>query len=278
MPRQMSQSASGEQVEVRLVGLGGVPDWMADLEEVLASPQLGLRCGAIESVAAACSEISATFGDAPTLRLLVVAVAAVETSEAAELLHDWAARSPGPPIMVAVDRARPEQIFELLEAGAADFVSPPFDRSQVLPRIRRLLEHGQASPERPWKRRLRTEMGLRRLIGESSAFREEVGKIPLVAKCDVSVMICGETGTGKDLVARAIHYLSPRSGRSFVAVNCGAIPVDLLENELFGHGRAAFTGATTASPGLIREAEGGTLFLDEIDSMPVASQVKSTLR
>jgi len=122
--------------------------------------------------------------------------------------------------------------------------------------------------------RLKAVLGLKTLVGESAAFVEAIGKIPLVARCDVSVMISGETGTGKELCARALHYLSPRSAHPFVAVNCGAIPVELMENELFGHEGAAFTGANGPRPGLIAEADGGTLFLDEIDSLPPAAQVK----
>ncbi len=124
------------------------------------------------------------------------------------------------------------------------------------------------------KPRGKETVGLQQLIGENPAFRDEIRKIPAISQCEVSVLICGETGTGKDLVASTIHQLSPRAPQPFVAFNCGGLPVDLLENELFGHRRAAFTGATTSAPGLIREAEGGTLFLDEIDTMPVAAQVK----
>ena len=116
--------------------------------------------------------------------------------------------------------------------------------------------------------------GLPQLLGESPAFLAEIRKIPLLAQCDVNVLISGETGTGKELCARAIHYLSPRAGRPFIAVNCGAIPVELVENELFGHERGAFTDASTAQGGLIHEAEGGTLFLDEIACLPLLAQVK----
>ena len=116
--------------------------------------------------------------------------------------------------------------------------------------------------------------GLPQLLGESPAFLAEIRKIPLLAQCDVNVLISGETGTGKELCARAIHYLSPRASRPFIAVNCGAIPVELVENELFGHERGAFTDASTAQGGLIHEAEGGTLFLDEIACLPLLAQVK----
>lgn len=124
------------------------------------------------------------------------------------------------------------------------------------------------------QQQLRERLGLRGLVGESPAFLAEARKLPAVAGCDAGVLILGETGTGKELFARALHYLGRRSGEAFVPVNCGAIPVELVENELFGHDRAAFTGATTAAGGLIAEAEGGTLFLDEVDSLPPAAQVK----
>ncbi|MGH9936451.1 MAG: sigma-54 interaction domain-containing protein [Blastocatellia bacterium] len=122
--------------------------------------------------------------------------------------------------------------------------------------------------------RLKERLGLKQLIGESGAFREAVSKIPLIAQCDATVLISGETGTGKELCARAVHYLSPRARHAFVPINCGAIPTELVENELFGHQRGAFTGASNSQPGLIREADGGTLFLDEIDALPLQAQVK----
>ena len=121
---------------------------------------------------------------------------------------------------------------------------------------------------------LTEQLGLQQLIGQNSLFASEINKIPLVAKSDASVLISGETGTGKEMVARAIHYLSPRAGKAFVPVNCGAIPVELVENELFGHDRGAYTGASGSRPGLIQEADKGTLFLDEVDSLPLLAQVK----
>lgn len=121
---------------------------------------------------------------------------------------------------------------------------------------------------------LTEKLGLQQLIGQNSLFASEINKIPLVARSDASVLISGETGTGKEMVARAIHYLSPRAGKAFVPINCGAIPVELVENELFGHDRGAFTGAASTRDGLIHEAEEGTLFLDEVNCMPLFAQVK----
>lgn len=121
---------------------------------------------------------------------------------------------------------------------------------------------------------LKEKLGLKQLIGESPNFVEQLQKIPKIAACDVSVLITGETGTGKELVARAIHYLSPRSSQPFVPVNCGAIPMELVENELFGHEQGAFTGAVSSRQGVVHEADGGTLFLDEVDCLPALAQVK----
>jgi len=141
-----------------------------------------------------------------------------------------------------------------------------------MPRVRRLLEKANWRSEST--RSLEAKIGMRFLIGEAPAFLAEIRKIPLLASCDGRVLISGETGTGKELFARAIHYLSPRTTHPFVAVSCGAIPVELLESEMFGHTKGAFTGATTSEIGLIREAEGGTLFLDEVDCLPLLAQTK----
>ena len=130
------------------------------------------------------------------------------------------------------------------------------------------------SGEKAIEQTLHTKLGLGQIIGKSPAFIAEMKKIPAIAQSDVNVLIAGETGTGKEISARAIHYVSPRAGYPFIPVNCGAIPSELVENELFGHQRGAFTDAATSQHGVIREAEGGTLFLDEIDSLPLPAQVK----
>jgi two-component system, NtrC family, response regulator GlrR len=177
------------------------------------------------------------------------------------------------PIMLVVDAARPNDIIELLKVGADDFINLPLRAEEVLPRAWKLMRQGGA---RDSTRKLPIKGGseLRQLIGESSAFLDQIEKIPQIARCDANVLITGETGTGKELYARAIHYCSLRAGRPFIPVNCGAIPADLVENELFGHKRGAFTSAVTLQTGLVEEANGGTLFLDEIDCLPTFAQVK----
>lgn len=121
---------------------------------------------------------------------------------------------------------------------------------------------------------LKAVHGLHQFVGKSALLWEHLAKLPKVARGSSTVLILGETGTGKELTARAIHYLSSRSDRAFVPVNCGALPAELVENELFGHVAGAYTGAGASTEGLVSEADGGTLFLDEVDSLPAAAQAK----
>jgi DNA-binding NtrC family response regulator len=175
------------------------------------------------------------------------------------------------PVVVVID-ADQEELTELVRPGVADFIIPPLRDSEVLVRVQRLVN--QVCREEKTQRACTEKLGLQQLIGKSPVFLAEINKIPILAKSDISVLISGETGTGKEMVARAIHYLSDRADKPFVPVNCGAIPVELLENELFGHDRGAFTGASGCRSGVIQEAEKGTLFLDEVDSLPLLAQVK----
>ncbi len=175
------------------------------------------------------------------------------------------------PIIAVIEACEPQGVFELLRAGAADFITAPLSPSNVLPRTWKLVVP-------PANRRKQTQFltgpGLQQLVGESPDFLIQLQKIPIIAKSAANLLIEGETGTGKEVYARAIHYCSSRAGKPFVPVNCGSIPVELVENELFGHERGAFTSALTLQTGLIEEAHGGTLFLDEIDCLPALAQVK----
>lgn len=204
----------------------------------------------------------------PGLILLVLSRAELKSLDA--LLQVFGAGSSAR--IVVVVEAEQEGLTELVRSGVADFIVPPLRDSEVLVRIRRLLN--QVDQEEITEHNLTQKLGLQQLIGQSPAFLAETSKIPLIAKSDTSVLISGETGTGKEVVGRAIHYLSPRAGEPFVPVNCGAIPVDLIENELFGHERGAYTGAGGSRFGLIQEANQGTLFLDEVNSLPLLAQVK----
>lgn len=122
-------------------------------------------------------------------------------------------------------------------------------------------------------RHFRAMQAMSRLVGRSPVFLNAIDQLPTIARSDAPVLICGETGTGKELVARAFHYLSERAGEGFVAINCGSFPEALLEDELFGHERGAFTDAHSRREGLIAQAEHGTLFLDEVDTLSPKAQV-----
>jgi len=176
------------------------------------------------------------------------------------------------PSIVVTDTPQPDNMFDLLELGVVDFITPPLREGEIWPRIWRILGHQQQTESLEYS--LKEHLGLMQIIGQSPAFLEEVRKIPIAAKSDVRVLITGSTGTGKELFARAVHYLSPRAEQPFVPVHCGSLPGNLLENELFGHTKGAYTGAISAQRGLIHQADGGTLFLDDVDCLPKAIQIK----
>src|SRR5436305_8155534 len=161
--------------------------------------------------------------------------------------------------------------IEAMKAGAYDYLGKPFRPDEVLLVLRKAEERERLRID---NRRLRREIAQAtpQLIAEGPAMKEVLRVVQKVAPTTTTVLIEGESGTGKEVVARALHELSPRAERAFVAVNCGAIPEQLIESELFGHAKGAFTDARTARRGLFEEAEGGTLLLDEIGELPVAVQ------
>ena len=166
----------------------------------------------------------------------------------------------------------PEGEYSLLLKGVDDFVTCPYQEPELFFRVERLLRAKRAAGRSCGS--LTRPLDKFPLVGASAAFRGVLEKIPLVADSNHTVLVSGETGSGKEVVARAIHYQGNRRGKPFVAVNCGALPDHLFENELFGHVKGAFTDASSTEKGLIAEAEGGTLFLDEIDALSHAGQVK----
>jgi len=173
----------------------------------------------------------------------------------------------GIPVVVLTGQAAVEIAVELMRKGAANFLTKPFTPAMV----RAVLDDTFGAEERLMAR---TDSGDQSIVGGSEGLREVLGLVASVAETDATVLIRGESGTGKEVVARALHAASPRASKPFVAVNCGAIPEALLESELFGHAKGAFTGATHSRAGRFQLAEGGTLFLDEIGDMPLPFQVK----
>jgi DNA-binding NtrC family response regulator len=192
-----------------------------------------------------------------------------------EVLRDVTKSHPGVPVVVLTAYGTVEGAVEAVRAGASDFLLKPVE----IPRLRAAVF--KAVRERGMRReidRLREEVGrpagMAGIIGSSRAMEEVVRKIRLVAPTRMNVLITGESGTGKELVARAIHLSSPRRDRPFLPLNCAAIPETLLESELFGYEKGAFTGAVADRPGKLESAESGTLFLDEVGDVSLAIQSK----
>jgi two-component system response regulator GlrR len=161
-----------------------------------------------------------------------------------------------------------------LRTDLNDFLCCPFRDFDVFPRMQQLLQgNGETNPT-PQEEEVHAWLRLEGIVGESKPFLQVVEHTLRVASSDATILLAGETGTGKELVARAVHYGSPRRSKPFVPVNCGALPDPLVENELFGHTKGAYTDAATSEKGLVAEAEEGTLFLDEVDTLSASTQVK----
>lgn len=185
------------------------------------------------------------------------------------------AANPETQVILMTSFSSVESAIEALRRGANDYIIKPFDNDDFLFSVERALSERRTRKENvALKRTLRKAFTQNAIIGSSDGIRRLQAMIERVAGTDANVLIQGESGTGKELVAQAIHFGGTRANRPFVPVNCGAIPSELIESELFGHAKGAYTGAVTASEGLIREASGGTLFLDEISEMPLNTQVK----
>jgi DNA-binding NtrC family response regulator len=202
-------------------------------------------------------------------------LAVVDASEriaAYSSIREMRNRHPAVPLLVV----SPGPVCDPAPEGADDFVVLPFQPGELRARMSRLAlaRRDGAALSDDALRDIRAKCRLDAVVGESAALREAIRKVPRLGDSEANVLITGETGTGKELFARAIHYASGRHARPFVPLNCGALPDTLFENELFGHEKGAYTDASSAGVGLIAVAERGSLFLDEIDSLSLASQAK----
>ncbi len=191
-----------------------------------------------------------------------------------ELLERLGNERPEIPIVVLTAESELGEAVECMRLGATDYVQKPFDRTRLVTslqnaRRQRTLQDSVAT----LTRELRQTEGFASILGDSPAVRKVVQLLDRAASSDISVLIEGPSGTGKEVAARAIHAESPRRSRPFVAVNCGAIPEHLIESELFGHEKGAFTGATASRAGYFEQAEGGTLFFDEVGELRLDLQV-----
>jgi DNA-binding NtrC family response regulator len=192
-----------------------------------------------------------------------------------DVLHAARAADGGVPVIVMTAFGSIDEAVQAMKDGAHDFLQKPVDSNHLLLLVERALEQARLRTENillreEWSRRY----GFPRILGESEAIKRTVAETQRVATTETNVLLLGESGTGKELFARALHHLSNRREKPFVAINCAAIPETLIENELFGHERGAFTGANDRRLGKFELAAGGTVFLDEIGELPLAVQGK----
>lgn len=203
----------------------------------------------------------------------LILVQAAPSTDKVERFFEWLQHNPIHIPMLAILSETPDaDSLQAITALIDDFVFMPLREKELELRIARILD-GQAIERRPHNV-LQQQMALKNLVGAHALFQRAVEKVPLFAASSAPVLITGETGTGKELFAHAIHSLSQRRGGPFIPVDCGSLPEQLTENELFGHCRGAFTDAHSEQKGLVGMANGGTLFLDEVDALSAANQAK----
>jgi DNA-binding NtrC family response regulator len=179
----------------------------------------------------------------------------------------------GTPVLIMTSYASVKSAVESMRLGAVDYIAKPFDHDEMIMVVERIVKESQLQRQNAaLKSDVQREYPVSGMIGDCAAMREVFARIEKIAPTDTNVLILGESGTGKELVARALHEASPRKDAPLVTVNCGSIPGELIESELFGHEKGAFTGAVGARSGLVEAAHGGTLFLDEIAELPPTAQ------
>jgi DNA-binding NtrC family response regulator len=217
----------------------------------------------------------ARLANAQRVGLVVLACSSARHAESLAAIRDIQGQTASVPIILIAEHSSEDLAIAALKAGVADYFRPPVSCDAVLASVGRCLERTQQSLNAgPIQQDSTQRASLSSLIGSSPAMRSLRQAMERVAAVDSTVLITGETGTGKELVASAIHDLSPRHDKPLVCVNCAAIPDSLVESELFGYEKGAFTGAQHANAGSLQAADGGTIFLDEIGDMPLPSQAK----
>ncbi|MEZ9062839.1 MULTISPECIES: nitrogen regulation protein NR(I) [unclassified Vibrio] len=190
-----------------------------------------------------------------------------------ELLHQVHQRSPDLPVIIMTAHSDLDAAVNAYQKGAFEYLPKPFDIDETLTLVERAIAHSQEQ-KREQASEVAEETNAPEIIGEAPAMQEVFRAIGRLSRSSISVLINGESGTGKELVAHALHRHSPRAKKPFIALNMAAIPKDLIESELFGHEKGAFTGANSVRQGRFEQANGGTLFLDEIGDMPLDIQTR----
>ena len=192
-----------------------------------------------------------------------------------QVLESVVESSPNIPMIMISAYGTVDSAIEAMKGGAYDYVTKPFKKDEILLTLKKAEERERLRRENQFLRQeVEKKYSFENIIGKSIQMQEVFRKIEKIASYKTTVLVTGESGTGKELVAKAIHYAGNRREAPFMAVNCGAIPHELLESELFGHVKGAFTGAVSQHPGLISQADHGSLFLDEIGELPLSLQVK----
>ena len=196
---------------------------------------------------------------------LVISDLRMDEMDGLQLFTEIQKQQPGMPVIILTAHGSIPDAVAATQQGVFSFLTKPVDKDALYKAIDSALEHAAPSGDDGWRESI---------VTRSPVMLRLLEQARMVAQSDVSVLINGQSGTGKEILAQAIHNASPRSKNAFIAINCGALPEQLLESELFGHARGAFTGAVSSREGLFQAAEGGTLFLDEIGDMPAPLQVK----
>lgn len=195
-----------------------------------------------------------------------------------DVLQQVKQRSPETPVIIITAYATVEMSIQALRRGAYDMLTKPFEPEELVFRVKNALQQVILTEEnRELRREIEEKLRFDAIIGASGALKSVLEKVAKVAARDTSVLITGESGTGKELIAQAIHVNSQRRDKRFIAINCGGLPESILESELFGYRKGAFTGAAENRQGLLEAADGGTLFLDEVGNLPITVQ-KTLLR
>ncbi|MCU7850708.1 MAG: nitrogen regulation protein NR(I) [Candidatus Thiodiazotropha sp. (ex Monitilora ramsayi)] len=233
------------------------------LEKTLQKAEMDVTC--FES---ADKVLASLEGDQPDVVVSDIRMPGIDGLELLEILH---ARYPGLPVIIMTAHSDLESAVSAYHGGAFEYLPKPFDVDEAIQQIRRACRQQLSVEEKP---ALDERQGAKEIIGAAPAMQEVFRAIGRLARSNITVLINGESGTGKELVAQALHRHSTRASAPFIALNMAAIPRDLMESELFGHERGAFTGAQTRREGRFEQADSGTLFLDEIGDMPSELQTR----
>lgn len=271
LPASLPPQGAGESRDtIQVMGSGFDARQLMTLVEWLEED--GHRCRVFEDL----SEMAGALSDVRS-KLMLVGACGVEFDSLLKAIRDSnSSRLRTVPILLYLNGCPQEAGKDWLSPEIDDFLLASSNPNDLRLRVDRLVRRWteQADELEQIRRKLISYLGIRQFIGSAPVFIETLKKIPRVAACDATVLLTGDTGTGKEMCARAIHYLSSRSEKPLIPINCGSIPADLFENELFGHETGAYTDARRARRGLVAEAEGGTLFLDEVDALSLTSQIK----